>query len=107
MIITKTCPECNGYGFTAVSTDYPVISRFCKKCSGTGIVDICATHKDLLQRADTEELSEWLAKISHLGCPPGYYCIDVTGYPCVSCWREWLEQTGNPEDTLYTAIDHK
>lgn len=107
MIVTKACPECSGYGFKSVITDYSIRSTQCKRCNGTGSVNVCATHKELLQSADAEELSKWLAKIAHLGCPPGYYCMDAAGYPCVSCWHEWLEQTGNPEDTLYTAIDHR
>lgn len=104
MIITKTCPECNGYGFTTVSTDYSVTSRFCKKCSGTGIVDVCATHKELLQNADTEELAEWLAKATYMGCPPLYYSEGQRRDLCISFWNEWLEQMGKPEDTLSTTI---
>ena len=106
MIVTKVCPECNGYGFKPVITDHSIASITCKRCNGTGSVDVYATHKDLLQSADTEELSEWLAKIALLGCPPGRYCERSCGYSRSSCWNEWLEQTGNPEDTLSTAIDN-
>ncbi len=107
MIVTKACPECDGYGFKSAITDNSIASIQCKRCNGTGSVNVCATHKELIQNADTEELSKWLNKAIRSACPPGRYCVEEADYSCIDCWREWLEQTGNPEDTLSTTIDHR
>lgn len=104
MIVTKACPECDGRGFKSVITENSITSIQCKRCNGTGSVNVCATHKELLQNADTEELAEWLAKATYMGYPPLYYSESQRRDLCISFWNEWLEQMSEPEDTLSTTI---
>lgn len=104
MFVIRTCNVCNGRGFiTFQSGNYRLTER-CKRCNRTGKVYAVANHKELLQRASTDELSMWLDTITLHGCPPDSSCMDERGYHCANCWNKWPVQGGKPGDTLINTL---
>ena len=105
MIVTKACQECNGHGYTTVFTDHSASCRTCKRCNGTGSVNVCATHKEILQNATVDELSVLFGYVIRL-CPVASERCNrfASNISCGTCWKNWLEKEGLPDDTLLSAF---
>lgn len=59
MNMTKevTCPVCNGYGFTVITSESSILSHVCDNCNGSGELEVPMTNGDRIRSMADEELA--------------------------------------------------